>query len=224
MRLQQLDKLRGDFDGDGEDGVEADQEAAFAGAAGLEQIALIAVHRSADNVDTPPVHIRGDFRGEKILGIGSEADSPDEARHLRVADDDGDTIAFTAGETVLQCGRALHHRIEALTGRADKQQVVDNRRRDAFAPGPVADNPCHKRSIDIKPHLLQPFICRELGIGARQITHSKPLRPVIAVTAIPAVSSGLWNDGRTSDNAIGRCRIFEWGNVCCRNRVVHLNI
>lgn len=224
MRLQQLDKLRRDFDGDGEDGVEADQEAAFAGAAGLEQIALVAVHRSADNVDAPSIHIRGDFRGEKILWIGSEADSPYEARHLRVADDDGDAIAFAAGETILQCGRALHHRVETLARRAHKQQVVDNRHRYAFAPRSVADNTCHKRGVDVKPHLLQPFICREFGIGARQIAHRKPLRSIIIVTAIPAVGSGLWNDGRTSDNAIGRCRIFEWGNVCCRNRVVHLNI
>lgn len=224
MRLQQLDKFRGDFDGDGEDGVEADQEAAFAGAAGLEQIAFIAVHRSADNVDTPPVHIRRDFRGKKILWIGSEADSLDKARHLRVADGDGDAIAFAAGETVLQCGRALNHRIEALTGRADKQKVVDNRHRNAFPPHTGADNTCHKRGIDVKPHLLQPFIRREFGIGTRQIAHSKPLHSVIVVTAISAVGSGLRNDGRTSDNAIGRCRIFEWGNVCCRNRVVHLNI
>lgn len=224
MRLQQLDKFRGDFDGDGKDGVEADQEAAFAGAAGLEQIAFIAVHRSADNVDAPPVHIRGDFRGEKILWIGSEADSPNEARHLRVADGDGDAIALAAGETVLQCGSALHHRVKALAGRADKEKVVDNRHRYAFAPRSVADNTCHKRSIDIKSHFIQPFICGKLGIWARQITHRKPLRSVIAVTAIPTVGSGLWNDGRTSDNAIGRCRIFEWGNVCCRNRVVHLNI
>lgn len=174
LSRQEGDEVGGDFDGEGEEAVEGDEEAAPTAAAHFEEGAFVAVHRAADDAHTAPDHVGGEFRRQIVDRIFAETGGADEALHFGVADSHRDAVAQPAAVAVLEGGYLSYRRIEPEAGGADEQQVVDYRPGFAYASILSECYPGYGRGVDLKTFFGKPSPGGGVGIGTRKISHDKP--------------------------------------------------
>lgn len=171
---QEGDEVGGDFDGEGEEAVEGDEEAAPAAAAHFEEGAFVAVHRAADDAHTASDHVGSEFRRQVVDRIFAETDGTDEALHLGGADCHRHAVAQPAAVAILERGDLRYLRIESGAGGADEQQVVDHRLSFAYASILSECYPGYGRGVDLKTFFGKPSPGGGVGIGTRKISHDKP--------------------------------------------------
>lgn len=173
---QEGDVFGSDFDGEGDEGVERDDEAAFAGAACLQQIAFVAVHGASDDADAPTIHVGGDFGWLEVLRLVGERCSEDKGRHFGCPDGHGDAIARTPCEAVLERRGSADHRVKLCGCGADEEKVVDggNTQTELLACRGDAQA-CDHWGEYFKSPLGKHQMGRKLGVGTRKVTHGEPL-------------------------------------------------
>lgn len=171
---QEGDEVGGDFDGEAEEAVEGDEEAAPTAAAHFEEGAFVAVHRAADDAHTASDHVGCEFRRQVVDRVFAEIYGVDEALHIGIADCHRHAVAQPASVAILE-GRGLCDlRVEPGAAGADEQKVVDHRPGFTYASTLADSQLCDGRGVDLETFIRKPSPSRCVGIGTREISHDKP--------------------------------------------------